>query len=149
MAAIATKSIRYLSAVVITGVGALLILSNPSQPAYSEFATQRTVDLLLRDICQANQKQSKVLDKLWGNSCKTLSANGVSDIQQFVTYNTQRTNLGLCSLYTTELPLHSLKVLGIANQFVVLSFTASQNLNSGRPLPQNNPLSTLRPLHHR
>ncbi|WP_110984453.1 DUF4359 domain-containing protein [Acaryochloris thomasi] len=149
MAAIATKSIQYLSAVVVTGMSALLVLSNPGESAYSEFATQQTVDLLLRDICQANQQQSDVLEKLWGNSCKTLSVDSAADIQQFVTYNTQRQNLWLFSLYTTELPLHSLKVLGIANQFVVLSFTGSQNLNSGRPLPENAPLRTARPLHDR
>jgi hypothetical protein len=150
MAAMTTgKGIQYLGAAVLTGVSVVLMLTNPSQSAYSEFATQQTVNLLLQDICQANQPHSETSQKLWGNSCKTLAVDGASDIKQFVLHNTQRQNLWLCSLYTTELPLYSLKVLGIANQFVVLSFSASENFNSSRPLPEHNPLSLVRPLHHR
>jgi hypothetical protein len=150
MAAMTTgKGIQYLGAAVLTIVSAVLMLTNPSQSAYSEFATQQTINFLLQDICQANQQHSKMSKKLWGDSCKTLSVDGASDIRQFVLHNTQRQNLWLCSLYTTELPLYSLKVLGISNQFVVLSFSASENFNSSRPLPENNPLSLVRPLHHR
>jgi hypothetical protein len=127
MAAItAAKSIRYLGATLIGAIGIILILTNPSEITYREFATQQTLDLLLRDICQTNQQRSETLKKIWGNSCQTLSADGSAKIEQFVTHNTQRQNLVLCSLYITELPLYSLKVLGVSNHFIVLSFGSSQ-----------------------
>ncbi len=122
----AGKGIRYLGAAILAIVGLLLMLTNPNQSGYSEFATQQTLNLLLKDICQANQQRTEILEQLWGNSCETFPTNGASEIQQFVTHNTQRKNLVFCSLYTTELPLYSLKVLGISNQFIVLSFGSSQ-----------------------
>ncbi|MGF1601571.1 MAG: DUF4359 domain-containing protein [Thermosynechococcaceae cyanobacterium] len=127
MAAItAAKSLRYIGATVMGAASIILVLTNPSEIAYREFATQQTLNLLLRDLCQTNQPSSKTLEKLWGNSCETLSVKGAAEVEQFVTHNTQRQNLILCSLYITELPLYSLKVIGVSNHFIVISFGASQ-----------------------
>lgn len=125
-AIIAAKKVQYLGVVVLVGVGGWLALTNPSPVAYRSFATQQTVKLLLRDVCQTDQRRSDTLEKLWGNNCQALAKDGAAEINTFVTHNTQRQNLGVCSLYTTELPFYSLKVLGIANQFVVLSFSLSE-----------------------
>ena len=96
-------------------------MTNPTLPAYSDFATQEVMTILHQDLCPTEIEVSPTLQQLFNEGCTVLTEGGAPEIRQFIVHNTQRQDLMVCSLYTTELPQYSLKVLGIFNQFYLLS----------------------------
>lgn len=107
--------------------GVLLSMTNPGSQDYEEFATQQTLGLLNQDVCAAIQGDDRAGQRLnVQQQCTAIGQNGSADVRQFVTHNTQRQDFILCSLYKTELPLHSLTVIGIYNHFFLLSVDGTE-----------------------
>lgn len=115
------QGLQSLGGITVLGVGGILFITNPSLLAYGDFVAQEAIAFLDQDLCPTEHQTSDALQQLFSEGCVALSANGTSEIKRFVIHNTQRQDFGVCSLYTTELPQHSLKVLGIFNQFFLLS----------------------------
>jgi hypothetical protein len=115
------QGLQGLGVITVLGIGGLLFMTNPSLSAYGDFVAQEAIAFLSQDLCPTEHQTSAAVQQFFNEGCVALSANGPSEIKRFVTHNTQRQDFGVCSLYTTELPQHSLKVLGIFNQFFLLS----------------------------
>ncbi|MGB8698128.1 MAG: DUF4359 domain-containing protein [Thermosynechococcaceae cyanobacterium] len=101
------------------GIG--LTLTNPKQDAYTAFATKTVSQFLVKDLCRVNEQAPKLFDSFLKDGCKTLMQQGEVEIHAFIAHNTQRQDFFLFSLYTTDFPIRPLRVLGIFNQFFLIS----------------------------
>ena len=118
------------SVLLLAGSSAALALSNPSRSDYNVFAGRQLVTLATEEICQG-QVLPLVL-QLWISDCPRLIADQQPVLAALADQFTRRWNLGLASLYVTEvvgqdllpslrLPSYSVTTLGIAGQFLVLN----------------------------
>jgi hypothetical protein len=105
----------------ICGLGIVLVVTNPKQDSYTEFATQTVSRFLIRDLCRANDQTPKLFDTMLKDSCQAFMREGKTEIRGFIAHNTERQDFFLFSLYTTEFPIRPLRVLGICNQFFLIS----------------------------
>ena len=88
------------SALLLAGSGAALALSNPSRSDYSAFAGRQLVSLATEEICQ-RQVLPLVL-QLWISDCPRLIADQQTVLATLADQFTRRWNLGLASVYVTE-----------------------------------------------
>ena len=118
------------SVLLLAGSGAALALSNPSRSDYNAFAGRQLVSLATEEICQ-RQVLPLVL-QLWISDCPRLIADQQPVLATLADQFTRRWNLGLASVYVTEvggqdllpslrLPSYRVTTLGIAGQFLVLN----------------------------
>jgi Domain of unknown function (DUF4359) len=105
----------------VVGLGITLLLTNPKQEHYTEFATRTVSRFLIRDLCRANDHAPKLFDEVIKNSCQAFMERGETEIHSFIAHNTERQDFFLFSLYTTEFPIRPLRVLGICNHFFLIS----------------------------
>jgi hypothetical protein len=103
------------------GLSIALAATNPTQPTYTEFATQTVSRLLVQDLCRANERTPKLFDTMIKDGCQAFMHQGKTEIRAFIAHNTERQNFLLFSLYTTEFPIRPLRVLGIFNHFFLIS----------------------------
>lgn len=104
-----------------TGAGLTLILTNPRQEAYTDFATVTVSRFLVRDLCKANAQAPKGFETLVRDGCQAFMNQGSSEIRAFIEHNTERQNFFVFSLYTTDFPIRPLRVLGVFNHFFLVS----------------------------
>jgi Domain of unknown function (DUF4359) len=112
---------RWVGCAAATGVALALALTNPRQEVYTEFATRTVSKFLVRDLCKANTQAPKGFETLVKDGCQAFMRQGSSEIHSFVENNTERQDFLLFSLYTTDFPIRPLRVLGIFNQFFLVS----------------------------
>lgn len=86
----------------LIGLGAAMAVNNPDPTAYKEFATQELSAYLQENVC--TQKESSLRDILQ-DPCKKLVKSLQPQFQTIIAKNTERMNLGLFSIYKTELSL--------------------------------------------
>ena len=115
------KMTQWLGLGVVCGLSIALAATNPRQEYYTEFATQTVSKFLIRDLCRANDKTPKLFDTMIKDGCQAFMQQGKTEIRAFIAHNTERQNFILFSLYTTEFPIRPLRVLGIFNQFFLIS----------------------------
>lgn len=97
------KSIVISSAVLLG-----LVVTNPNQNSYSEFIAKHAK----RKLCEMEQVNSS-----WRPICKMIAG----PVAKTVIYQTtERTNLVLFSLYSTDLQLKKIEVVGIGGLFIPL-----------------------------
>ena len=113
---------RCLCCTVFVGLGMLLALTNPRRSTYDQYAAQQATNFLISDICGSSNNLSVSLNPFIGESCQSYAAQGQKDIRDFLQHNTQHHNFGLFSLFTTELPIQTVRVVGVFNRFYVVSF---------------------------
>jgi hypothetical protein len=115
-------------ALVLVSTGALA-LSNPDGEAFEEYAGARLADRLSRDLC--DEGGLPLLFQVIVRDCTTLVMDQQASLGKLARIHTRRTDLGLFSLYATELggqallpglrlPRYSVTTLGIAGRFHVL-----------------------------
>lgn len=122
----ATVSLKWLQSagvLMVLSVAGLLFITNPDEIAYEEFATQQATNFLHREICDRPGKVAPSFRQVFSQGCTTLTKQGAADIRRFVSYNTQRYNFILFSLYTTELPFQRIKIFGIGRTFFLVDFS--------------------------
>jgi Domain of unknown function (DUF4359) len=115
------KMTQWLGCGILCGLSIVLAANNPRQEYYTEFATQTVSKFLIRDLCRANDKTPKLFDTVIKDGCQAFMQQGKTEIHAFIAHNTERQNFILFSLYTTEFPIRPLRVLGIFNQFFLIS----------------------------
>jgi Domain of unknown function (DUF4359) len=115
------KMTQWLGCGILCGLSIALAANNPRQEYYTEFATQTVSKFLIRDLCRANDKTPKLFDTVIKDGCQAFMQQGKAEIHAFIAHNTERQNFILFSLYTTEFPIRPLRVLGIFNQFFLIS----------------------------
>jgi len=117
-------------------VGGVLGLSatNPDPQAFETFAGQRLAALLHEEFC--GDDGLPMLARLLIRDCPGLVASQSGALGRIALDNTRRRNLGLLSLYRTELggqslfgvlavPRYSATTLGVAGHFVILQSEAA------------------------
>ncbi len=118
------------SVLVVAGSGAALFLTNPTREDYGAFAGQTLVKLATEEICE-RQTLPLVL-QLWISDCPRLIADQEQSLALLADQFTRRWNVGLASVYVTEvggqnllpalrLPRYTVTSLAIAGQFLVLN----------------------------
>ncbi|MCP9926423.1 DUF4359 domain-containing protein [Cyanobium sp. CH-040] len=119
----------WLGGLVLTAVAAAgLALSNPKQAAFERFAAAHLVDVIEREVCEGDVLPPLVRLAL-PNCAELVQAQNVA-IGALVSRQTRRWNLGVCSLYRTDVggqqvlvwqvPRFRATVLGVAGRFLVL-----------------------------
>lgn len=113
---------------VAAAVVAGLAISNPTLADFGGFAADRLVEEIVEELCV--EADLPLLLRMAVGNCERLVRDQRVALAGVVQQHTRRTNLGLCSLYRSEvggqrllewrLPrFHSL-ALGVAGQFVLL-----------------------------
>jgi hypothetical protein len=110
-----------------------LAVTNPDRQAFEGFAAERLSTLLREELC--GNDGLPLLARLLIRDCPGLVASQSSALGRIALAHTQRRNLGLLSLYRTELggqslfgvlavPRYSATTLGVAGHFVILQSEA-------------------------
>jgi hypothetical protein len=111
---------KVIGGVIVVVLGGLA-LTNPGQTAYLSFATQTLNQELcprLPEIIDTPKELGSFLSLLT-ESCPTLLKNLDPQVQAFLQERTQRRNLIIASLYTTQLFGSRYTTLAIARQFIL------------------------------
>lgn len=126
----------------LIGTGILVLLgvamaaTNPNQAQYNQFAAQKTAAFIQSDICEAPIDIPDVLKSFLRGGCSAWANSSQSSIANYIDQNTERRNFLLFSLYTTTLPTHQIKAVGIFEQFYLYNVSRlSRTGNSSLLLP--------------
>lgn len=98
--------------------------TNPSEPAYQDYAVQRLSTYLKTDVCA---KSSGLLEKILRRNCPGLVDSGRPAIQKIITQGTQRQNFIFFSIYQTDLaisplvPSYHFATVGVLQNFYTYS----------------------------
>jgi len=110
-----------MKALIGTGIlvllGAAMAATNPNQAQYNQFAAQKTATFIQNDICEAPIDIPDILRSFLRGGCSAWASSSQSGITNYIDQNTERQNFILFSHYTTKLPTHRLKAVGIFEQF--------------------------------
>jgi hypothetical protein len=112
-----------LGGAVLTVLGVAMAVTNPEQPAYDQFASQTMADYLAKEVCRSPEEVPEIFGSLLRQGCISLAKSGRSEIQQFISDNTQRQNLIFLSLYTTNLLVYQVRTIGILRNFYIYDVT--------------------------
>ena len=119
------KIITYFSLGILAGLGVAMAATNPSEPEYQEYATQKlTAYLEKKDICA---KTPRILQNILRHNCSTLLGLSQPTVQQVISQGTQRQNLIFFSIYRTDLtftpflPSYHFATVGVFQNFVTYS----------------------------
>ncbi len=110
-----------------------LAVTNPDRQAFEVFAAERLSTLLRDELC--GNEGLPLLARLLIRDCSGLVTSQSNALGRIALAHTRRRNLGLLSLYRTELggqslfgvlavPRYSATTLGVAGHFVVLQSEA-------------------------
>lgn len=119
-------------------LGAGLVLTNPGPAAFEEFAAERLAALLREELCR--QDGLPLMLRLVVQDCPAMVESQRVVLGRLAALQTRRRNLGLFSLYSTNLggqrvlprwrlPHYEALTLAVAGRFVVLR--ASENSPDG------------------
>jgi hypothetical protein len=111
-----------------------LFVTNPDPEAFETFAGQRLTTLLHEELCGADGLP--LLARLLIRDCPGLVASQSGALGRIALAHSRRRNLGLLSLYRTELggqslfgvlevPRYNATTLGVAGHFVILQSEAA------------------------
>jgi hypothetical protein len=115
-------------AVLLAVAGGALAWSNPGPEEFADYAAGRLVREISREFCDGDALPTML--RLALPNCRELVASQRKAIGAVVSQQTRRTNLGLLSIYHSDLggqrvlswqvPRFSTTVVGIAGQFVLV-----------------------------
>jgi len=91
----------------LVGLGIVASLTNPSQSVYEAYLSHQARNQLESQFCPSQAKANGStlgLGQLIQEGCQSLLQQGEKPLQQLISHHSTRINLGLMSLYTTELP---------------------------------------------
>lgn len=123
------------AALVVAAGAAGLAVTNPGPEEFQEFAGRRLVDTITREICVENTLPMAVRVLL--DNCPDLVASQQRVLGRIALEHSSRTNLGLASVYRTELggqqllaelrvPRYEAVTVAGAGQFLLVSTSQSQ-----------------------
>lgn len=89
----------------IIGLSVVATLTNPDQAAYETYLSHQALSQLETQFCASTPTTNQLgLGQFVQQGCQSLLQQGQQPLKQLISYHTTRHNLGLASLYTTELP---------------------------------------------
>ncbi|MBF2021219.1 MAG: DUF4359 domain-containing protein [Hydrococcus sp. C42_A2020_068] len=94
------QRLMWVGRVAIVGMGGLLVVTNPSNQAYEQYATERLTLYLKEEGCT---QVSEKLDGIVQSFCKSLVDTARPQIKQLIAQQTKRHNYLLFSIYQTKL----------------------------------------------
>ncbi len=108
--------------------GVALAFANPSSEDFKSYAGGQLVSVISDELCEGGLP---MVLQLWVKDCPRLIRDQEPALAELAGQFSRRLNLGLASIYTTELggqdllptlrlPEYSVTTLGIAGQFVIL-----------------------------
>ncbi|PSF39527.1 hypothetical protein C7H19_01685 [Aphanothece hegewaldii CCALA 016] len=103
--------------VTVVILGVLMAATNPQQEAYTEYASDRLMEKSEKFVCQ----KTGYCDK---DGMPVMVKNTVKNnlIKPAIDTTTERQNLGVISVYTTEIPgIGRMKTLGAFGKFITYS----------------------------
>lgn len=118
-------------AIALTLLAAGMAFTNPARDKYLTYASTKLETELESTVCKDSripQALSGITDSLIG-SCKNLVTSQRSTIESLLDNTTQRQNLGVVSIYTTELGKKSYQTIGAFGNFVSLPPAAKEAQN--------------------
>jgi hypothetical protein len=108
-------------------LGVVMANTNPSQPAYEDYAVQKLTSYLKKDVCNST---TKLIEKLINTNCDKLVSSANPQMRQILSATTERQDLILFSVYRTEfkmnswIPSYRFETVGAFNNFY--TYTAEQ-----------------------
>jgi hypothetical protein len=96
------RIITYIGAAALAGLGVAMAVTNPSHPAYEQYALQRLREYLKKDVCT---RAPKAFDGFLQRNCTVMVDSSQPQIQQIVSESTQRQNFIFFSIYRTDLSI--------------------------------------------
>lgn len=108
--------------ITVTGMGAVMAITNPGQIDYEQYAAEELSSYLKENVCNQTQGQQEVKNLVRGY-CKTLVDTGRPQIQDIIALTTKRQNFLLFSIYQTELsfpspvPSYQFGTIGVLQNF--------------------------------
>lgn len=117
-----SNAAKYLGGAVLAVMLAAMV-TNPTQAAYDEFATETLAEYLDQEFCVAVKGVPEILASLVSNGCKFLVESKQPQIKQYLSNHTQHQDLIFLSLYTTELLTYRFKAIGIFHRFLIYEAT--------------------------
>jgi Domain of unknown function (DUF4359) len=118
-------------AIALTVLATGMAFTNPARDKYLTYASGKLQTELESTVCKDTrvpQALSGVTETLIG-SCKNLLTSQRGTIEQLLDNATQRQNLGVASIYTTELGKKSYQTVGVFGNFVNLPPAAKEAQN--------------------
>lgn len=97
----------------------LLLITNPGQKQYEEFASEKLVEYLRENICQA--RSTTLEEAIKSQMCTLMLETGKNQVPKLIRETTTRTNFALLSLYETNLYIYNIETIGVFNHFFVIA----------------------------
>jgi hypothetical protein len=119
--------VAYLGAAGLAVLGVTMAKTNPNQSEYEEYAVERLTQYLKQDVCQ---KTSNFFENLINSQCERLVEQANPQMREILSRTTEKQNLIVFSVYTTDLRLSSLlpayrfQTVGAFNNFY--TYTAEE-----------------------
>lgn len=105
---------------VLIGAGVALAVTNPDQPAYDAYATDRLTEYLKSNACD---KAPNVLGSLLQDRCEEVLDDNQDQLRQIISQSTERQNYWVFSIYETNLsvseflPSYEFATVGVFQNF--------------------------------
>ncbi len=115
-------------AIALTLVAAGMAFTNPARDKYLTYASTKLETELQSNMCKDSrvpQALSGITDSLIG-SCKNLLTSQRGTMEQLLDTKTQRQDLVVASIYTTEVGEKSYQTVGVFGNFVTLPPAAKE-----------------------
>lgn len=110
------------------GGGAFLLLgiiaaclTNPTPADYQRRAAGEINTFLLTQVCPEIINRDSAIAMVALEVCDQLESRPAEDIERYIAYNTQSYNLGVATLFVTELPIQTIWSLGLFGQIIPLT----------------------------
>ncbi|QEQ01821.1 DUF4359 domain-containing protein [Thermosynechococcus sp. CL-1] len=110
------------------GGGAFLLLgiiaaclTNPTPADYQRRAAAEMNTFLLTQVCPEIINRDSAIALVALEVCDQLESRPAEDIERYIAYNTQSYNLGVATLFVTELPIQTIWSLGLFGQIIPLT----------------------------
>ncbi|MDS3862348.1 DUF4359 domain-containing protein [Thermosynechococcaceae cyanobacterium BACA0444] len=108
----------------LVGFSVVATLTNPDQAAYETYLSHQALSQLETQFCSPTSTTDRLgLGQFVQQGCQSLLQQGQHPLKELIGYHTTRHNLGLVSLYTTELPAVTRKkiwAIGFLGQIYLL-----------------------------
>lgn len=114
------KSITYIGAAALGGLGVVMGFTNPSRSAYEEYAAKRLSEYVKNEVCD---QAPKVFGDFLQRNCNSLVDSSHSGVQRVIATNTQRQNFIFFSIYRTDfsvspvIPSYHFETVGALQNF--------------------------------
>ncbi|BAC09011.1 DUF4359 domain-containing protein [Thermosynechococcus vestitus] len=95
-------------------------LTNPTPADYQRRTATEMNTFLLTQVCPEIINRNSAIARVALEVCDQLESRSIEDIERYIAYNTQSYNLGVATLFVTELPMQTIWSLGLFGQIIPL-----------------------------